>query len=146
MEVQTQQIIVLKGDFHESYMETKILQDQLKKAEQLQKNSIQLEMQLKETKKNEDEAIRLAEIAKNELVEVREHLGQWKKRTSELTAENKRYKDLLEKQVESVSQILKYPYIELPLSNPSVGSLARREAQKTSQAGGRTGTQVSSQR
>lgn len=72
-------------------------------------------MELKETKKIQDEAIRLAEFAKNELGEVHENLAQWKQRTAELTAENKRYKDLLEKQAESVSQILKYSYNELPI-------------------------------
>lgn len=103
----------MREDFLESRQKTESLQDQVIKA---QSKSIQLEMELGETKKNGDEAIRLAEIAKNELVEVRENLIQWKKRASELTAENKRYKDLLEKNVESVSHILEYSYTELVLS------------------------------
>lgn len=113
VDIQSHQIIVLREDFLESRQKTESLQDQVIKA---QSKSIQLEMELGETKKNGDEAIRLAEIAKNELVEVRENLIQWKKRASELTAENKRYKDLLEKNVESVSHILEYSYTELVLS------------------------------
>lgn len=109
VEVQSQQIITLTEDYHENLQENEHLRDQLARAELFKTKSIQLEMELNETKNNENEAIRLAEIAKDDLGKVHESSIQWKKRTSELTAENKRYKDLLEKHVESVShQILKY--------------------------------------
>lgn len=65
--------------------------------------SRQLEIELNKTKKIENEAIRLAKTAKDDLRKVHESSLQWKKRTSELTAENKSYKDKLEKHVESVS-------------------------------------------
>ena len=102
-------------DSLESREETEILRDQLKKAEI---KSNQLEAELIETKKNENEAIRLAKIAKDDLGKAQESSLQWRKRTSELTAENKWHKDMLEKHVESVScqaffKIYKYSYIEL---------------------------------
>ena len=115
MEVQSQQIIVLREAFLESHQETDNLRDQLTKAEVFQTRTMQLETELKESKKNENEAIRLAEIAKNELGELHENLIQWKKRASEVTAENKRCKDMLEKHVESVSLILQYPYLTYPI-------------------------------
>lgn len=65
--------------------------------------SNQLEIELNETKRNENEAVRFAKIAKDELGKVHESSLQWRKRTSELTAENKWYKDVLEKHVEPVS-------------------------------------------
>jgi hypothetical protein len=109
VEVQSHQIVALREDYLESRQATERLQDQLTKAELFKTKSIQLEMELNETKKNENEAIRLAEIAKDDLGKVYESTVQWKKRTSELTAENKRYKDMLEKHIESVShQLLKY--------------------------------------
>ena len=100
VEVQTHEIIALREDSLESRQETENLRDQLRKAEI---KSNQLEIELNETKKNETEAIRLAKIAKDDLGKVHESSLQWKKRTSELTAENKRYKDMLEKQLEFVS-------------------------------------------
>jgi len=81
----------------ESRQETESLRDQLKKAEI---KSNQLEIELNETKKNENEAIRLAKIARDDLGKVHESSLQWRKRISELTAENKWYKDILEKHVE----------------------------------------------
>jgi hypothetical protein len=90
----------LREDSLESRQETENLRDQLRKAEI---KSNQLEIELNETKKNENEAIRLAKIAKDDLGKVHESSLHWKKRTSELTAENKRYKDMLEKHVEFVS-------------------------------------------
>ena len=108
VQVQTHQIIALKEDFMESRQETENLRDQLKKAEIKSK---QLEIELNETKKNEKEAIRLAKISKDDLGKVHESSLQWRKRTSELTAENKWYKDILEKHVESVS--CQASYIEL---------------------------------
>ena len=100
VEVQEHQITALSETFLEGYQEAKHLRDQLKKAEI---KSIQLEIELNEAKKNENKAIHLAKIAKDNLCEVHESSLQWKKRTSELTTENKRYKDMLEKLFESVS-------------------------------------------
>lgn len=100
VEVQEHQITALSETFLESYQEAKHLRDQLKKAEI---KSIQLEIELNEAKKNENKAIHLAKIAKDNLCKVHESSLQWKKRTSELTTENKRYKDMLEKLFESVS-------------------------------------------
>ncbi|KAF8806904.1 hypothetical protein BYT27DRAFT_7167162 [Phlegmacium glaucopus] len=95
-EIQSHQIVTLTAACLQSRQENEFLQDQLTKANQFQKKSIQLEMELEEAKKNEDKAICLAENAKNELGRVHENLIQWKGRTEELTTENKRYKDLLE--------------------------------------------------
>lgn len=83
----THEIIALRED---SLEENESLRDQLTRAEM---KSNQLEIELNETKKSENEAIRLAKIAKK----VHESSLQWKKRTSELTAENQWCKDILEK-------------------------------------------------
>jgi len=101
VEAQSHQISTLRKDYLESRQETEHLQDQLTKAELFKTKFIQLEIELNESKKNQNEAIRLAEIAKDELGKIHENSILWKKRTSELTAENKRYKDMLEKHIES---------------------------------------------
>ena len=91
----------MREDSLKSRRETENLRDQLTKAE---RKSNQLEIELNETKKYGNEAIRLAKIATKDLLgKVLESSLRWKKRTSELAAENKRYKDMLEKLVESVS-------------------------------------------
>ena len=97
VQVQTRQIISLKEDSLENRQENESLREQLKKAEIKSKL---LEIELNETKRNKNEAVRLAKI---ELGKVHESSLQWRKRTSELTAENKWYKDILEKHVEPVS-------------------------------------------
>jgi len=101
VEIQSQRLIALREDCLKSREETERLQQKLTGAELFLTKSIQLETDLKEAKKNENEAIRLAEIAKNDLGKAHESSVQWKKRASELAAENKRYKDMLEKNVES---------------------------------------------
>jgi hypothetical protein len=103
VDVQSHQITALREDYRKSRHENEHLRDQQTKAEIFETKSIQLEIELNESKKNENEAIRLAEIAKNDLGKIHESSVQWKKRTSEITAESKRYKDMLEKHVESVS-------------------------------------------
>ena len=102
----------MRKDSLETRQETKVLQDQLTRAET---KSNQLVVGLNEAKKNEKEAIRLAKVAKDDLGRVHESSLHWEKRILELTAENKRQRDMLEKYNESVScqTFLKYSYIEL---------------------------------
>ena len=145
MEAQAQQIIALREDCLKSRGETAKLQHKLTGAEVFLTKSIQLEIDLKEAKRNEDEAIRLAEIAKNDFVKAQESSIQWKKRASELDTENKRYKDMLERNVESVSQIRTYSYVEL-LTILFLGSLTKRKAKETPETGHRIDRQVSRQR
>ena len=90
----------MREDSLEIRQETEVLRDQLTKAE-IESN--QREIELNETKKNEKEAIRLAEITKDDLGKAHESELQWKMRTSELIAEIQRYRDMLEKRNESVS-------------------------------------------
>jgi chromosome segregation ATPase len=84
----------LREDSLESREENENLRDKLTRAEM---KSNQLEIELNETKKNENEAFRLAKNAKDDLGKVHESSLQWKKRTSELAAENNWCKDILEK-------------------------------------------------
>lgn len=96
----------MREDSLESREENESLRDQLTRAE---RNCNQLEIELNETKKNENEAIRLATIAKDDL---HESSLQWKKRTSELTAENQWCKDILEKLYQDILEPEKNDQVE----------------------------------
>ena len=129
VEVQSHQIIALRKDYLESRQETERLRDQLTKAELLKTS---LEIELNESKKIQNEAIRLAEIAKDDLGKIHENSLQWKKRASEVNTENKRYKDLLEKHIESVGHpifLKRYSFMILR----HTGTFPERKAKKASE-------------
>ncbi len=79
-----------------------LLQTKLKKIEPLQGKVLQLKKELSETERNTTEALRLAEVAKDEVAAHHTTTNQWKKRAAELELENKRYKDMLERQANAV--------------------------------------------
>jgi chromosome segregation ATPase len=72
------------------------MQTKLRKAMTLQTEVVSLRNALSESEANTQEAIRLAEVAKDDLGKVHETLGQWQRRAAELDQQNKRFKDMLE--------------------------------------------------
>jgi len=79
------------------------MQNKLRKAESLQIEVVHLRNALSESEANTQEAIRLAEVAKDDLGKVHVASGQWQRRAAELDQENKRYKDMLERHASVVS-------------------------------------------
>ena len=70
--------------------------------EPLQGKVLQLKKELSETERNTAEALRLAEVAKDEVAAHHTTTIQWKKRAVESELEKKRYKDMLERQANAV--------------------------------------------
>ena len=79
------------------------MQTKLRKAESLQTEVVSLLNTLSESEASTQEAIRLAEVAKDDLRKVDETLGQWQRRAAELDQQNKRFKDMLERHDNIVS-------------------------------------------
>lgn len=79
------------------------MQSKWRRAESLQTEVVSLRNALSESEANTQEAIRLAEVAKNDLGKVHETSGQWQRRAAELDQENKRFKDMLERHASIVS-------------------------------------------
>ena len=79
------------------------MQTKLRKAESLQTEVVSLRNALSESEASTQEAIRLAEVAKDDLRKVDETLGQWQRRAAELDQQNKRFKDMLERHDNIVS-------------------------------------------
>jgi predicted nuclease with TOPRIM domain len=97
-----------------SYDETKsICKGNLREWSRCQAEVVRLKRVLLETEQNTDEALRLAESAKDELATHHVTANQWKKRTTELEQENKRYKDMLDRHSNNVSPPKVYPFIHI---------------------------------
>lgn len=101
VETQKQEIDSLRDDLRRTRRE----RDRLRKLELLQTEITTLKATLSETERNTDEALRLAEAAKDKLAAQHEATNQWKKKAAELEQDRKRYKDLLDRHVNSVSFI-----------------------------------------
>lgn len=99
VETQKQEINSLRDDLRRTRRE----RDKLRKLELLQTEITTLKTALSETERNTDEALRLAEAAKDELAAQHASTNQWKKKAAQLEQENKRCKDLLDRHVNSVS-------------------------------------------
>ena len=78
----------------------------------MQTEVISLREALSESEANTQEAIRLAEVAKDDLGKTHETSGQWQRRAAELDQENKRFKDMLERHASVVSLPLKLVYFD----------------------------------
>jgi len=102
-EQQKQEADGLRKELHKSRREFDQLNAKMKKAENLEADVKKLENSLKESERNMEEAIRLAEIAKENLDKSNETLTQWQKRAADLEEENKRIKDTLYRQNNDVS-------------------------------------------
>jgi len=103
VEKQKQEIEALRKELHRSHQERESMQTKLRKTESLQTEVISLRNALSESEANTQEAIRLAEVAKDDLGKVHETSGQWQRRAAELDQENKRFKDMLERHASIVS-------------------------------------------
>ncbi|KAJ3504361.1 hypothetical protein NLJ89_g7971 [Agrocybe chaxingu] len=97
VETQKKEIETLREDLRRVRRDREGVQAKLRKTEPLQVEVLRLRTALSETERNTQEAIRLAEQAKDELGTVHASSNQWKKRVAELDQENKRYKDMLER-------------------------------------------------
>ncbi|KAF8972746.1 hypothetical protein BDZ97DRAFT_854887 [Flammula alnicola] len=97
VETQTQEIDGLRQDLHRSRRDRESLQSKVKKVEPLQAEVSRLKTALSETESNTQEAICLAERAKDELGKLHGTSSHWQRRAAELDQENKRFKDLLER-------------------------------------------------
>ena len=102
VETQTRDITKLCDDVCRLRRDKELLRTQLKKIEPLQGKVLQLKKELSETERNTAEALRLAEVAKDEVAAHHTTTNQWKKRAAESELENKRYKDMLERQANAV--------------------------------------------
>lgn len=103
VETQTREISKLNDDLRRYHHDKELLQSKLKNIESLQAENLKLKTALSETERNTAEALRLAEVAKDEVAAHHTTTNQWKKRATELELENKRYKDMLERQANAVS-------------------------------------------
>ncbi|KAF8159345.1 hypothetical protein B0H34DRAFT_796602 [Crassisporium funariophilum] len=101
VESQAHQLDQLRQDLRKSRSDRDNMQAKLKKSEASQAEVVRLEEALSETERNTQEAIRLAEVAKDDLLRVNESSTHWNKRAVELFEENKRFKDQLERHIES---------------------------------------------
>jgi Mg2+ and Co2+ transporter CorA len=106
VEKQKQEIEALQKELHRSRRERDLMQTKLRRAESLQTEVVSLRNALSESEANTQEAIRLAEVAKDDLGKVHETSGQWQRRAAELDQENKRFKDMLERHASIVSHPL----------------------------------------
>ncbi|KIM39679.1 hypothetical protein M413DRAFT_447137 [Hebeloma cylindrosporum] len=97
VEKQKQEIERLRSELHRSHRERDLMQTKLRKAESLQTEVVSLRNALSESEANTQEAIRLAEAAKDDLGKLHETSGQSQRRAVELDQENKRFKDMLER-------------------------------------------------
>jgi len=84
------------------------MQTKLRRAESLQTEVVSLRNALSESEANTQEAIRLAEVAKDDLGKIHETSGQWQRRAADLDQENKRFKDMLERHASIVSPTKNY--------------------------------------
>jgi len=103
VESQKEEMSVMRDDLRRLRRERDGLNSKLEKAKPLQNEVVRLRTALSETERNTDEALRLAEVAKDELAAHHTSTTQWKKRVAELDQENKRYKDQLERLKNNVS-------------------------------------------
>ena len=93
VENQKQEIEALREELHRSHQERDSIQTEVDS----------LRTALSESEANTQEAIRLAEVAENDLGKVHETSGQWQRRATELDEQNKHVKDMLELHASIVS-------------------------------------------
>jgi len=108
VETQKQEIESLRDDLRRTRRERDHSQNKLRKLEILRTEITTLKAALSESERNTDAALRLAEVAKDELAAQHAATNQWKKKVAELEQDNKRYKDLLDRHVNSVSLIQRF--------------------------------------
>jgi cell shape-determining protein MreC len=113
VDTQKEEVDRLRDELRKLRRDKEHLQGKLKKIEPLQTEIGRLKTVLLETEQNTDEALRLAESAKDELASHHDNANQWKKRTTELEQENKRYRDMLDRQSNNVSATQTHVFIEI---------------------------------
>jgi chromosome segregation ATPase len=99
---QEKEIDKLRDELRKLRRDKERLEGKLKKTVSLQAEVVRLKTALSETERNTDEALRLAESAKDELATNHATANQWKKKATELEQENKRYKDMLDRHTNNV--------------------------------------------
>jgi len=113
VDTQKEEIDKLRDALRRLRRDKEHLQSKLKRTEPLQAEVVRLKTALLETEQNTDEALRLAESAKDELATHHVTVNQLKKRTTELEQENKRYKDMLDRHSNNVSPLKVYPFVQI---------------------------------
>lgn len=113
VDAQKEEIDKLRDELRKLRRDKEHLQGKLKRMEPLRGEVVRLKTALLETEQNTDEALRLAESAKDELATHHVTANQWKKRTTGLEEENKRYKDMLDRHSNNVSPPKVYPFIQI---------------------------------
>jgi len=96
---QKQEIDGLRKDLHRTYKDRDHYESKAKKVEPLEDEVDRLTSERNVATHERDEAIRLAEIAKDDFIRVQQSSLQWQKHAGELDAENRRFKDQLERHV-----------------------------------------------
>ena len=129
VEKQKRDIDTLRKELHRSNRERDGMQTKLRRAELLQTEVVSLREALAESEANTQEAIRLAEVAKDDLGKTHETSGQWQRRAVELDQENKRFKDMLERHASVVGLPLKFVCVDSVHVTLALyaGSIAKRE-------------------
>lgn len=103
VDTQTEEIDQLRVELRKLRRDKEHFRDKLKKMESYQSEVTRLKTALSETERNTDEALRLAESAKDEVAAHHATANQWKKRVTELEQDNKRYRDMLDRHSNNVS-------------------------------------------
>ncbi|KAF9038636.1 hypothetical protein BJ165DRAFT_403451 [Panaeolus papilionaceus] len=101
VESQSKEIHSLKEDLRRARRSRDSMANKVKDGEALHLENVTLKNQLNEAERNTNEAIRLAEVAKDEATRNHDQAQVWKKLSAELDQDNRRYKDLLERQISS---------------------------------------------
>jgi cell shape-determining protein MreC len=123
VDTQQEEINKTRDELRKLRRDKEHLQGKLKKVEPLQGEIARLKTALSETERNTDEALRIAESAKDELATHHATTNQWKKRATELEQENKRYKDMLDRQTNNVGHTKTHLVMG---SHPSIIRLVRK--------------------
>ncbi|KDR80841.1 hypothetical protein GALMADRAFT_1111130 [Galerina marginata CBS 339.88] len=101
VENQKHEIDALRKELHRSNRDRDYYQGKARKAEPLQTEIDRLGLSLREAEHNTNQALCLAEAAKDDLGKVHEKSSQWQKHAAELDQDNRRLKDQLERHVDS---------------------------------------------
>ncbi|PPR07004.1 hypothetical protein CVT24_011090 [Panaeolus cyanescens] len=101
VESQSKEISKLQEDLRRAKRSRDSMANKIKDGENLQQANNQLKQALEEAERNTHQAIQLAELAKDETTKHHDKMQEWKKRAAELDQENRRYKDLLDRQINS---------------------------------------------